>query len=106
MSLESAIDQMIKDAIARGDFDDLPGAGKPLDLTAYFSTPEDVRMGYSILKSNDFVPEEIERMREITELREKIRMSVDTGEKLALEKELRERSLALSLILEKNKRRS
>jgi hypothetical protein len=106
MSIESAIDQMIKDAIARGEFDDLPGAGKPLDLTAYFSTPEDVRMGYSILKSNDFVPEEIERMREIAALRERIRTSTNSDDIQVLEKELREKSLALSLILEKNKRRS
>ncbi|CAA9211729.1 MAG: hypothetical protein AVDCRST_MAG77-310 [uncultured Chloroflexi bacterium] len=29
---ESHVDKMIRDAQARGDFDNLPGAGKPLDL--------------------------------------------------------------------------
>lgn len=29
-SYESAIDRQIREATARGDFDDLPGAGKPL----------------------------------------------------------------------------
>jgi hypothetical protein len=55
MSIESAIEQKIREAMARGEFDNLPGKGKPLDLEAYFNTPEDLRMAYSILKSNDFV---------------------------------------------------
>ena len=65
MSIESAIEKIIQDAIARGEFDDLEGKGKPLDLTGYFNTPEDIRVGYSLLKSNKFVPEEIELMKEV-----------------------------------------
>lgn len=44
------VEELIKAAIARGEFDDLPGAGEPLDLNEYFRTPEEVRMGYSILR--------------------------------------------------------
>ena len=91
--------------MARGDFDNLKGKGKPLNLDDYFNTPEDVRMGFSILKSNEFVPEEIERLKEIAELREKIR-TAEKSEKPELEKMLRDKTLALSLILEKNKRKS
>lgn len=72
MSIERAIEGMIREAMARGDFDNLEGAGKPLDLSAYFNTPEDVRMGYSVLKSNSFVPEEVELLKEIADLRGKI----------------------------------
>jgi hypothetical protein len=36
-----------REAIATGEFHNLPGKGKPLDLGAYFATPEDLRMGYS-----------------------------------------------------------
>jgi hypothetical protein len=106
MSIESAIEQMIQQAMARGDFDNLKGKGKPLNLDDYFNTPEDVRMGFSILKSNDFVPEEIERLKEIAELREKLKTSNEPEEKQVLEKALRDKTLALSLILEKNKRKS
>ena len=52
MSIESAIEQIIKEGMARGEFDNLKGKGKPLNLDDYFNTPEDVRMGFSILKSN------------------------------------------------------
>ena len=51
------VDEKIKEAIARGEFDNLPGRGKPLDLDAYFATPEHLRMGYSILKNADIIPE-------------------------------------------------
>jgi len=106
MSIESAIEQMIQQAMARGEFDNLKGEGKPLNLDDYFNTPEDVRMGFSILKSNDFVPEEVERLKEIAEVREKLKTTSDPEEKQVLEKSLRDKTLALSLILEKNKRKS
>jgi len=106
MSIESAIEQMIQQAMARSEFDNLEGKGKPLNLDDYFNTPEDVRMGFSILKSNDFVPEEVERLKEIAELRERLKAASDPEEKRELEKFLRDKTLALSLILEKNKRKS
>ena len=106
MSIEKAIEQIIRDGMARGEFDNLKGKGKPLNLDDYFNTPEDVRMGFSILKSNDFVPEEIERLKEIAELRERLKTETDPEEKQALEKSLRDKTLALSLILEKHKRKS
>lgn len=67
MSIESSIEQQIRAAIERGDFDNLAGKGRPLDLDAYFNTPEDMRMAFAMLKSNDFVPEEVEILKEIAE---------------------------------------
>lgn len=106
MSIESAIEQKIREAMARGEFNNLKGKGKPLDLNAYFNTPEDVRMGFSILKANDFVPEEVERLKELAKLREQLKNANDAEEVTLLEKQIRDKTLALSLILEKNKRKS
>lgn len=97
---------MIRAAIERGEFDDLKGKGKPIDLDAYFATPGDVRMGYSILKSNDFVPEEVDRLKEIAVIKYQLAVCEDEKEKAKLKKLLNERMLALSMILERNKRRS
>ncbi len=104
MSIESAIEQIISEGMARGEFDNLKGKGQPLDLDAYFNTPEDVRMGYSVLKANDFMPEEIGRLSEIAGLRKRLAGSTE-AERGQIEKELREKELGLSLILERNKRR-
>jgi len=103
MSIEKHIDNMIKAAIARGEFDDLEGKGKPINLDDYFATPEDVRMGYSVLKSADVVPEEVERLKEIGQLREKLK-TCSEEERPAIAKLLRDRELAISLIRERNKR--
>ncbi len=69
MSFQKSVDEKIEEAIAKGEFDNLPGKGKPLDLDAYFATPEHLRMAYSILKSADIIPEEMELLREIEVLK-------------------------------------
>lgn len=104
MSIESAIEQRIKEAMARGEFDNLPGSGKPLDLTAYFNTPEDLRMAYSLLKSNNFVPEEVDLMNEIAELKEKITAASDDVEREGLTKRMNDRRLSLALLLDRRRR--
>lgn len=69
MSFQKNVDGKIKEAIATGEFDNLPGKGKPLDLDAYFATPEHLRMGYSILKNADIIPEEMDLLRQIESLK-------------------------------------
>ncbi len=103
MSIESAIEKRIKEAIARGEFDDLPGAGKPIDLSAYFNTPEDLRMAFSILKSNDFVPEEVEIFNEIADLTEQLK-TAEEPKRAALTARINERKLALRLRLDSRRK--
>ena len=105
MSLNKIIEEQIKNAIEAGEFDNLEGAGRPLDLNSYFDQPADLRMGYSVLKSAKIVPEEVDRLKEIGELKEKIRNCADETERGKLNKTLQERQLALALLLERNKRR-
>jgi hypothetical protein len=106
MSLGKFIEEQIRNAVEAGEFDNLKGAGRPIDLDAYFSTPEDLRMGYSVLKSSKFVPEEVERLKEIGELKEKVKNTPDDAEKTKLTKILQEKQLAFSLLLERNKKKS
>ena len=105
MSLEKVLEEQIQRAMSEGKFDNLKGAGKPLNFDDYFAAPEDIRVGYTLLKNNDFVPPEIELLKEIGILREKINNCPDESEKKALTKNLNEKSLALTLILERNKRK-
>jgi len=105
MSLENVIEKLLQEAIARGDFDDLKGKGKPLDLSAYFNMPEDLRMAYSVLKSNQIVPEEVDLLREIADLKTQLSEEKDETEKRALSKNLNDKTLALDLALARYKRR-
>ena len=104
MSIESAIEKRIREAMARGEFDNLPGKGKPIDLDAYFNTPEDLRMAFAMLKANDFVPAEVELLKEIADLKEAVKTADETL-RPDLVKRLSEKDLELRLILDKYRRR-
>jgi len=48
-------ERRIKEALERGDFNDLPGAGQPLDLDDDACIPEDLRMAYKLLKNGGYL---------------------------------------------------
>jgi len=100
MSLQKAADEKIEEAIARREFDNLPGKGKPLDLDGYFATPEHLRMGYSILKSADVIPEEMELLRQIEALKESMDSSIIATEEKALRKQLSEKLTNFNMRME------
>jgi DnaJ family protein C protein 28 len=58
------VEEQIRDAQERGDFDRLPGSGKPLDLASDYYAG-DRAQGYRLLKSNGYAPFEIELAKEI-----------------------------------------
>ena len=105
MSLESFIEQQIKKAMAEGEFDDLPGKGKPVDLTAYFDTPEDLRMAYSILKDANIVPEEVQLLKDIEALKAQLETSSNAEQKNRIEKAIKEKRLAFNLLIENRRRK-
>ncbi len=58
---ESAVEKQIREAMERGEFDHLPGAGKPLDLEENPFTPAEWRLAFKLLKDNAVAPEWIEQ---------------------------------------------
>lgn len=102
MSFEKIVEAIIRDAQARGEFDNLPGHGKPIDLTEYFNTPEEVRLAQSMLKNAGMVPVEIELLQEIATLKGLLGGMADGEQKNKYQKELREKQLQFSLIMERN----
>jgi len=102
--MDKFIDEQIRKAIEAGEFDNLPGKGKPIDLSAYFETPEDLRMAYSMLKGNNFVPEEVEILKDINELKKRLSACSDANEKSKIKKELNDKNYAFNMLIEKRKR--
>lgn len=66
--LDALAEARIEEAIEAGAFDDLPGAGRPLELDDERFVPEEVRAAYRILKRAGFVPPEVEARKEILAL--------------------------------------
>lgn len=58
-------ERKIAEAQARGEFDGLPGSGRPLDLQDDSLVPEDLRVAYRILKNAGYVPPELQLSSEI-----------------------------------------
>ncbi len=61
---EHWIDQQIREAQGRGEFDELPGAGKPLNLAAN-PYAQDRELAFKILKDSGYAPDWIELDRAI-----------------------------------------
>lgn len=79
--LDLLADQKIAAAIEAGELDDLPGAGKPLDLDDAPLVPEDVRVAWRMLKNAGFVPPELVERRERVALARLIATIDDDGER-------------------------
>lgn len=105
MSLQKIIEEKIAEAIASGEFDNLPGSGKPLDLEDYFKAPEDMRMCFGLLKSNDFIPPEVELLKEIEKLRTDLASCSGAERAAELKSLIQEKSVRLNLLLENFKTR-
>src|SRR4051812_26312144 len=71
-NLESAIDKQIREAMERGDFDNLKGKGKPLNLARDPNVPEDMELAYNLLKNAGFAPDWIETLNDVRATQEKI----------------------------------
>ncbi|HXV49429.1 MAG TPA: DnaJ family domain-containing protein, partial [Candidatus Binatia bacterium] len=56
--LERLAEQRILEAQRKGDFDNLPGKGKPLEIEDLSALPEDLRMAYHVLKNAHVLPPE------------------------------------------------
>ena len=66
--MEFLAEKRIAEAIARGELDNLPGEGRPLDLDDDALVPEELRLAYRILKNAGFVPAEVDELKQVEQL--------------------------------------
>lgn len=65
---DARVEDEVARAQARGDFDDLPGTGRPLTLDDDALVPEELRAALRILRNAGIVPPEVQDLRDIGEL--------------------------------------
>lgn len=66
-SFERIAERRIREAIQKGEFDNLEGKGKPLKFEDDSHIPPDLRMAYKILKNAGFLPPELMAEKEIND---------------------------------------
>jgi hypothetical protein len=94
--LDALVEQRIAAAAARGEFDDLPGAGTPLALDDDVLVPQEVRVANRILKNAGFVPPAVEQLRALSDLHNELNAVSDPS----IRCQLQARMLALDMALE------
>jgi hypothetical protein len=85
---EKIVEARIRRALQEGEFDDLPGKGRPLVFAEDRHIPEDLRICYKILKNADFLPPEIELKKEIRRTEDLLAGMTDSAEKYRTLKKL------------------
>lgn len=65
--IDQLVEKHIQQAQARGEFDNLPGEGKPLVLEDDSLVPETLRAGFRLLKNAGYLPPELQINQEIKE---------------------------------------
>ncbi len=104
MNFDKLVEAMIKEAQERGEFDNLPGKGKPIDLTAYFDTPEDIRVAQSVLKNAGMTSREVDLLKEIAGLKQILSGLLDEKKKKEIQKEIEKKQIEFSLMMESQRR--
>ena len=95
-------EQRILEAQRKGEFDDLPGKGKPLELEYLSWVPDELRIGYIVLKNAHVLPPEAELLKDIHILEDLLKHVEDEGERKALAKSIQWKVIRLDML----KRRS
>ena len=84
LGLDAIAERRIREAQARGELDDLPGAGAPLVLDDDALVPEDLRAAYRVLKNAGFLPSELEAHGEIRKIEQLLQRVEDEFERARL----------------------
>ena len=82
------VEERIRSAQQKGEFNNLPGAGKPLKLEEDRHIAEELRLAHKILKNADCLPPEIELKKEIERTEDLLHGMQETTEKYRTIKKL------------------
>ena len=96
------VEQRIKEAQQKGEFDDLPGCGRPLVMEDDSRIPEDLRLAYKILKNAGCIPPELELKREIKSMEDMLEGMPEDREKYRQMKRINYKIMKLNMMGKKS----
>ena len=100
--LHRIAEQRILEAQREGAFDNLPGKGKPLELEDLSWVPEDLRIGYHVLKNAHVLPPAVELLKEVHTIEDLLKYVKEENERRSLAKSIQWKLIRLDML----KRRS
>jgi hypothetical protein len=100
--LAKIAEQKIREAVERGEFDNLGYHGKPLKFDDLAGVPEALRMGYKILKNAGVLPPEMQLKKDVLSLQDLIKACYDEDERRRLQHKMSEKMLRYNMMMERN----
>lgn len=91
-------ERLIREAMERGEFDNLPGTGKPLNIPDESGVPEDLRMALHVLRNAGCLPPEMELKKEIQSLRELLAAVEDDDQRASIRRQIDFRILKFNMM--------
>ncbi len=98
--MSSIIEEKIQEAIRKGEFDNLPGAGRPLQLEDASGVPEELRASYKLLKNAGMIPEEMQIRKEMVTLEQLIACCRNDQERARLNQQLSLKKMRYQSLME------
>lgn len=99
---QKIVERKIKEAEAKGLFNNLPGQGKPLNLDDDSNVPEDLKLAYKILKNANCLPPELELRKEIRRMEDMLEDIPDEKERYRQIKRINFRIMELNMLGKKS----
>ncbi len=101
----SAVDELIKQWVKRaeqsGELKKNPLHGKPLNMNdGYLDTPEEVRMAYKILKNAGYLPAEVQAVKDLAGLRQRLNECADEEKRRELRVKIANVQQKVTMMLE------
>jgi hypothetical protein len=69
--IDKLAEPRMQEAVGRGEFDNLPGTGKPLVLDDDTFVPPELRVAYRVLQNAGYLPHNLQLRSEISDLETK-----------------------------------
>lgn len=104
LPIDAIAEQKLLAAIAAGEFDALPGFGRPLELEDLSQLDEELRASYLLLKGANVLPVEMALRKEWLSLGDLLRACEDARERETLEERRRGLALRYELLMERRRR--
>ena len=98
VALQKLVEKRIKEAQERGEFDNLPGHGEPIQIEDDSHIPEDLRLAYKILKNADCIPPELQLKKEIRQMEDMLEGIPDEKEKYRQIKKINYKIMQLNIM--------
>ncbi len=96
-------EQRIKKAYDDGEFNQLPGFGKPLNLNDDLGIPQELKMAHRMLKNAGFSTDEMSLHKEMMRIEDLIRVCENDLEKEELQRSLNEKMVKYNSMLSKKR---